>query len=153
MPECYDEWWLPKDMDDMGYMFEYCDSHCRELYNVSVDKIKLMNAFMRSKFRKEMEEGHPKFLSQASADSIKQWIDVDYKKDLSAFAEANPRGFEHNQMFWVGWIYAYIHFMSKLPSAKIVELLPIEYMLDQYYTGHEMNKTVYYEHIKEKLAS
>ena len=28
---CYDEFWLSKDMENMGYFFEYCDEYCKEL--------------------------------------------------------------------------------------------------------------------------
>ena len=28
---CYDEFWLNKDMENMGYFFEYCDEYCKEI--------------------------------------------------------------------------------------------------------------------------
>jgi len=155
MVECYDKWWLPKDMNNMGYIFEYCDEYCIKLFNTPINKEKLLNAFMKSEFRKEMEQGHPKFLSQASIDSIKQWIKEDYNNDIHEFIVDNNEkmlGYIKNQMFWVGWIYAYIHFMAKMPSERIIDILPIEYMTDQYYTGHEINKSVYFNSIKDKLA-
>ena len=43
---CYDKWWLSKDMDNMGYLFEYCDDYCEKLYNVKIDKNKLLKAFI-----------------------------------------------------------------------------------------------------------
>lgn len=154
MYECYDEWWLPKDMEDMGYIFEYCDRYCLDMYQTEIDKVIFLTAFMHSGFRKEMEIGHPKFLSQAAKDSIRQWIQVDYNNDLSEFMIKNDAGTNNyiiNQMYWIGWIYAYIHYMSKLPSKEIVNILPINYMIEQYYTGHEMNKSTYYNHIEHLL--
>ena len=26
---CYDQFWLKKDMENMGYLFEFCDQYCR----------------------------------------------------------------------------------------------------------------------------
>lgn len=153
MNECYDEWWLPKDMERMGYMFEYCDTECLNRYNTKIDKIKLMTAFMNSDFRELMEQGHPKFLSQASTDSLKQWIQTDYNNDIEEFVTKKDLEFEHNQMYWVGWIYAYIHFASKLPSKELVKALPIETMIEQYYTGHEVSKENYYDKIKDIITT
>ena len=35
--KCYDDWWLAKDMENMGYLFEYCDKYCKEIYGVNID--------------------------------------------------------------------------------------------------------------------
>ena len=48
-------------------------------------------------------------------------------------------------------IYAYIRFESKISSKEIVKTIPIAFMLEQYYTGHEVSKENYYQKIKEKL--
>lgn len=74
---CYDEWWLRKDMENMGYIFEYCDKYCKDLFNVKIDKKKFLNAFMVSRFRYTMETGHERMLSQAGRDSVKMFVNVD----------------------------------------------------------------------------
>ena len=150
--KCYDEWWLPKDMENMGYLFEYCDKYCKVLYNIQIDKIKLLTAFMCSEFRKEMEEGHPKFLSQAAKDSLVQWLNVDYDGDISAFKTRTKEKYAENQMYWIGWMYGYIHFRTKLPSKEIVKELPITEMLQHYYLGHEMSKQVYFDRISNRFS-
>lgn len=153
--KCYDEWWLDTDMNRMGYLFEYCDKYCNEILGIDrnkINKVKLLTAFMKSRFRKEMEQGHPKFLSQASYDSIKQWISVDYNNDISQFLqESNNKKFEQNQLYWIGWIYAYIHFVSKLSSKEIIKRLPIKTMLQHYALCHEISKESYYKRIEDQL--
>lgn len=149
---CYDEFWLPHDMDNMAYLFEYCDEYALKLFNAKIDKASLMNAFMRSRFRAEMEIGHPKFLSQAAEDSLEQWVTVDYNGDLSTFKE-NGQVYAHKQMYWVGWIYAQIHYWTKKSSKEIVEKLPIEFMLEQYWTGHEMSAEAFYDRVKHRIIS
>lgn len=53
----------------------------------------------------------------------------------------------HMQLYWVGWMYAYIHFMSKERSRTIIEKLPLKEMLIEYKLGHEMSKETYYQKI------
>lgn len=154
MGKCYDKFWLYRDMDNMAYIFEYCEVYCNEIYGVKhIDKIKFLDAFMRSRFRKEMEQGQPRFLSQAAYDSIKMWVDVDYNKDLTPFIVQEEQMFREKQLYWIGWIYAFIHYKSKLSSKTIVNKLPIEDMLNRYYLGHEMSKETFYNHIKDGLKT
>lgn len=46
-------------------------------------------------------------------------------------------------------MYAYIHYEMDILSSRLIELLPLELMLEQYYLGHEMDKSVYLNHISE----
>ena len=151
---CYDKWWLSKDMDNMGYLFEYCDEYCKELYGIDIDKIKLLTGFMNSRFRRLMEIGHPKFLSQSARDSLRQWIQVDYNNNLNKFKLRGIKNeYNHNQFYWIGWTYAYIHYKTKLSSRTIIHRLPIKKMLMNYNLGHEMSKEVFYSHIQNQVVS
>ena len=80
----YDSWWLRKDMENMGYIFEYCDKYCKQLFHVDIDKKKFLNAFMVSKFRLEMETGHERLLSQSAQDSVKMFINVDCNGNIES---------------------------------------------------------------------
>lgn len=51
------------------------------------------------------------------------------------------------QLYWISWIYAYIHFMSKERSRIIIDKFPIKEMLIDYKVGHEVSKENYYEKI------
>ena len=45
---CYDEFWLNKDMENMGYFFEYCDKYCKEILEDNtfiLDKERFIEAF------------------------------------------------------------------------------------------------------------
>ena len=131
--------WLRKDMENIGYIFEYC----LELYNVKIDRIKFVNKFMSSKFRREMETGHPRMLSQAAYDSVKMFIDVDCDGDYEQFRidKKEPKS-AYRQLYWVGWMYAYLHFRNHIYSNLLVRVLPVEFMLNEYWVGHEMSKEV-----------
>ena len=152
--KCYDDFWLEDDMENMGYLFEYCDKFAKELYDFQskLDKKKLLTAFMNSRFRKEMEEGHPRFLSQAAEDSFEMWVNVDYNKDLSQFVlKGKEESYAFQQWYWVGWMYAFIHFQSKKSSKFIVKRMPIDFMLQSYVTGHQIDEYSFYDKAKWKL--
>ena len=148
---CYDDWWLPRDMENMGYIFEYCDKYCKELFNVEIDKYKFLDTFMRSEIRKQMESGHPMLLSQSGRDTVRKFVLVDLDGNLDIY-KGKSQNIIENQWYWVGWIYAYIHYKSKLSSKKIVNRLPLKKMLKMYYFGHEQSKETFYERlIRENL--
>lgn len=149
---CYDEFWLEKDMENMGYMFEFCDQYCQDLYGVWIDKIKFLDAFMHSDMRVLMEIGHPRFVSQAAKSTLEIYVDEDFKSDLSAFAVPEQKRYPEAQFYWVGWAYAYIHFQSKLSSEHIINKLPLVDMLFKYYPGgHSMGIDHFYNNIKGLL--
>lgn len=148
---CYDEFWLSKDMENMGYFFEYCEDYCREILgdaHFDLDKEKFIESFMKSDCRALMEVGHPTLLSQAAYDTVRNFIEVDNNNDMEAFRlKGEQLEYGHMQLYWIGWMYAYIHFMSKVNSNTIIEKLPLKEMLIDYKTGHEMSKETYYEKI------
>lgn len=147
---CYDKWWLRKDMENMGYIFEYCDKYCKSLFGVDIDKLKFLNAFMVSNLRLEMETGHERLLSQSGHDSVRMFVEVDCDNDINQFkvTKDTVNDYRDYQLYWVGWMYAYLHFRKDILSSELVKILPIELMLEHYYLGHEMSKEVYFEHIK-----
>lgn len=148
---CYDEFWLSKDMENMGYFFEYCDKYCKEILKddkLVLDKEKFIEAFMKSDCRALMELGHPTLLSQAAYDTVRDFIQVDNNCDIEMFRlKGRQPEYKHMQLYWVGWMYAYIHFMSKERSRTIIEKLPLKEMLIEYKLGHEMSKETYYQKI------
>lgn len=149
---CYDEFWLSKDMENMGYLFEYCEEYCREIYdkNFELDKELFLTAFMKSDCRALMEIGHPTLISQAAYDTVRDFIEVDNDHNIEAFRSKEKNSdYKHMQMYWIGWIYAYIHFMSKERSRIIVEKLPMKEMLIDYKLGHEVSKENYYKRVAD----
>lgn len=141
---CYDEFWLSKDMENMGYFFEYCEDYCREILednDFCLDKEKFLTEFMKSDCRALMEIGHPTLISQAAYDTVKDFIQVDNDGDIAVYRlQGKTQEYRQKQLYWIGWIYAYIHFTSKERSRIIVEKLPLKEMLIDYKIGHEVSK-------------
>lgn len=151
----YDEYWLRWDMQNMGCLFEFSTKYCLAKYKYAdFDVLKFMNKFMRSRFRREMETGHPKLLSQAALDSFVDFIEVDMNGNIGEFIPKQPLkyNFADRQLYWVGWAYAYIHYTADIYSSELVEKLPVDFMLEQYHLGHEMDIAVFYDKVKEALV-
>lgn len=137
----YDKFWLYKDMENMGYIFEYCDNYCKKLFDKDVNKVDFIKAFMNSKCRYEMETGHPTLLSQSGYDTVEDFVEVDLDGKLDKFnTNINEnKNFCHNQLYWIGWAYAYIHYEKDILSKDLIKILPLEDMLNIYHLGHEMD--------------
>lgn len=158
----YYDYWLSKDMENMGYLFEYCDTFCHQYLEKQgettllckyVDRDKFLNTFMCSKMRLEMEDNHPKLLSQAAIDSFFLYIEVDCKGDIEQFlTDTEPASLPKNMYYWVGWAYSYIHHQADIHFKDLVSLLPLNYMLENYHVGHEMDISIFYDKVKERLG-
>lgn len=149
--DCYHDLLLPNDMENMGFIFEYCYDYVKEDFEVEIDKLKFLNSFMLSVCRFQMELGHPRLITQAGRDTIYMFVTNDCKGDVSSFLktkDTNNDFFEY-QLYWVGETYAYLHWYYKMPSYEILKRLPLEDMLRLYFVGHEISR----ENFIEKTAS
>lgn len=150
----YDKFWLYKDMENMGYIFEYCDKYCKQLFNKDIDKKEFIKEFMNSKCRHEMEIGHPTLLSQSAYDTVEDFVKVDMNSDINKFIrndKGDDKDFYSNQLYWVGWMYAYIHYEKDILSKDLIKIIPVEEMISLYYLGHEMDKTVVLDKLEDKF--
>lgn len=147
----FDIFWLDTDMENMAYLFEYCNTYCKKLFKTEIDIEKFLNTFMRSNIRAEAESGHPRILSQAAEDTVEKFIEVDCNKNISQFKKDKhtKNNYLPNQLYWVGWVYSYIGYKQDIHFKDLVEILPIQEMLRLYHCGHEMDITVFYDHIKD----
>lgn len=150
----YDKWWLSSDMENMAYIFEYCDKYCREIYGVEIDKQKFLNQFMVSNIRFEMETGHPMLLSESARDTVERFVDADNHGNIKQFIGDGRSEYSYckDQLYWVGMTYAYIHFKFDILSRELIKNLPLKQMLQDYYLGHEMDIEVYCDKIKDRLG-
>lgn len=98
-----------------------------------------------------MEKGHPRLLSQAGRDTVETFVRDECRGNTDHFRRSDRtlHVYPYYQFYWAGWMYAYLHFKEDILSRDLVQLISIEDMLDKYHLGHEMDKEVFYDHIKE----
>lgn len=145
---CYSSFWLEQDMENMGYLFEYCMRFAKEEFGFShLGNLKFMKIFMQSNMRREMDFGHPMLISESARESFVRFVEVDCDNNIEAL-RGEQYDLVRNQAYWVGWAYMYIRYKENIFSDKLVKILTVEEMLRQYKTGHEMDISVFYDKIK-----
>lgn len=116
----YDKYWLARDMENMGYLFEYCDEYCKKLYKIEIDNIKFLQDFLVSDLRKLMEIGHPQLVSESAEDTVEKFIEVDNHGNYENYKGKTTK-FYYRQLYWVGMMYAYIHYMADIKNNRFSE--------------------------------
>ncbi len=147
----YCKLYLAEDMDRMGYMFERCNEIINKLFGVDVDEIKFMTVYMSSLNRELMEMGNPRLCSQSYVTSFRLYVERELFGNLEPFRRTEKYYFEDSQLYWIGYMYAYIHYHQDIKSKDLVKILPIEDMLDFYTTGHQLSEYGFYKRVKWKF--
>lgn len=147
----YEAYWLrlPRDMENMGYFFEYCAEYVRQVTgkDIVLDQVGFCDAFMRSKCRREMEMGHPQLASQAAVDTVRCFIEVDLNGDISRFM-GQEMEYKPMQMYWIGWMYAYLHYKADIHSRDLVRKMSVQEMLVEYEWGHQLSEEGFYQRVR-----
>lgn len=154
---CYSDFWLSSDMENLAFIFEYCEKYVKEDFGKKICARKFINAFMRSVCRFQMELGHPRLITQAGQDTVDMFILNDCKGNLEPFLlEKNEEKeyFEPYSLYWCGEMYAYLHWYYKLKSYYLIdELFPLDTMLALYKTGHEISRENFIEKVDNKVKT
>ena len=147
----YDKFWLPKDVRNIGFLFEYCDKVMQDLYDVNIDVEKFLTAFMKSNVRRKMEAGNPRLLSQSYIDTIDCFITAGCSGNYQQFKtnlETEDLGFSPFQRMWIGGMYVKIAYHFDIDFAEVVELLPLSQMSNHYQVGHEISDESYLDSVR-----
>jgi hypothetical protein len=152
---CYTDTWLWLDMDNMGYLFEYCDDMFHKAFNVWIDRTKFIKKFLVSDCRKAIDVGNGALVAGPALDIVYKYARVDLGLDFTDILE-NPDGLEfaYNdfQLFWVGQAYVYLHFRLDMYTEDVVKVIPFEEMLEFYWTGHQLGWAGFYDRVKWKFG-
>lgn len=141
--EPVEDWdlYVREDMKLTGYIFEYCDYLAQDFYNFSGNfNIDLfIDDLVHSQFRRELDDCHPRLLSQCTDESFQAYVNVDLKGDLSKYNDPNYE-FTYNigELMWCGEFYAYITHRDGIPMAKLFEMIPWVDMRHIYICGHQI---------------
>lgn len=153
----YDEFWLPRDARNMGFLFEYCDKVMKDLYHIDIDVERFLTAFVKSNVRRKMELGNPRLLSQSYIDTIECFITIDCGGKFEQFKATSftkTFTFEPLQRMWMGRIFTKIAYHHNLSSAEVIDVLSFSGFYEHYHIGHEINEAAYLDsvqHIFEKI--
>ena len=147
----YDDFWLPKDARNIGFLFEYCDKVMKDLYGIEIDVEKFLLAFSNSGVRKKMEIGNPRLLSQSYVDTIECFVTVDCNGDFNQFIandETENLNFQSLARIWIGKMYTKIGYHFDISLAETMDLVPLWEMSDHFGLGHEISDEAYLDSVR-----
>lgn len=123
----YDELYLTQVVETQGKFFE-------KLQDVSpkIDSEKLMEAYLRSDLRRQLDEGHAFFLTLSDDQLYRRFLESGYVPE----AGEPLQGFMPN---WIGRFYAYAQWYLNVPSAQIVEAISVANLTSRYPGAHDLD--------------
>lgn len=124
----YDEIYLTQVVETQGKFFESLQD-----LDPPVDSQRVIDDYMRSDLRRQLDEGHAYFLTLGAKD-----LQTRLFQEVGGEPRAGEplRGFLPN---WIGRFYAYCQWYWNVPSAAIVEKLPVADMTSLYRGAHDLD--------------
>lgn len=143
----YFEDYLEQDMKNQGYLLEHILEICK-----GIDLEWFIETFMTGLTRSQLDEAHPKLINEAAEDLFDHFIFFDLGEDKSKIRRRDRSyNFSENELYWIGWMYAYIQYEADMSSKRVYEAIPFRKMLSLYKLGHEMSKEAFFDKIKNWL--
>lgn len=123
----YDELYLTQVVETQGKFFEKLQDDVPQ-----IDSEKMMEAYLRSDLRRQLDEGHAFFLTLSDDQLKRRFLASGYVPE-----PGEPiRGFMPN---WIGRFYAYAQWYFNVPSARLVECLSVANLTSRYPGAHDLD--------------
>ena len=129
--QTYNDLYLHYVAENLGVMFEHA-------VDIGINPTIFWNTFINSNVAKQIEKGNPKYLTCSA---------LDYLNEIYAGKRNIPEKEDINKdmYYWAGWILAQYQHKKGYSFYKINNNLPIEKVLDLYFTLHEADVTKFYD--------
>lgn len=123
----YDQLYLTQVVETQGKFFE-------KLQDVTpqIDSEKLIEAYLRSDLRRALDEGHAFFLTLSDEQLKRRFLESGYTPEPGVPLQ----GFMPN---WIGRFYAYAQWYLNIPSAELVEKIPVTNLTACYRGAHDLD--------------
>lgn len=127
MKHPYDELYLTQVVETQGRFFE-------KLQDVEprIDSGKMMEAYLRSELRRQLDEGRAFFLTLNDEQLKRRFLASGYVPELGEPIQ----GFMPN---WIGRFYAYAQWHLNVPSAQLVDRISVEDLTSRYPGAHDLD--------------
>ena len=127
MKHPYDELYLTQVVETQGRFFE-------KLQDVEprIDSSKMMEAYLRSELRRQLDEGHAFFLTLNDEQLKRRFLASGYVPE-----PGEPiQGFMPN---WIGRFYAYAQWRFNVSSAHLVDRISVADLTSRYPGAHDLD--------------
>ena len=129
--QTYNDLYLHYVAENLGVMFEHA-------VDIGINPTIFWNTFINSNVAKQIEKGNPKYLTCSALDYLNEIYAG--KRNISEKEDINK-----DMYYWAGWILAQYQHKKGYSFYKINNNLPIEKVLDLYFTLHEADVTKFYD--------
>lgn len=136
----YDELYLAQVVETQGKFFEKLQD-CVP----AIDSEKMMEAYLRSDLRRQLDEGHAYFLTLSDEQLKRRFLESGYVP----LPGVPIQGFMPN---WIGRFYAYAQWYFNVPSAMLVDRLSVADLTSRYPGAHDLDLRLAVEKICRGVA-
>ena len=118
----YSDAYLEDVVENQGKLFDYI-----ALSYPESDTEEFINTYMRSKTRKSIDEAMAYVNTKDAKELWKYFVDIE-KYELK-----RGRSLGGFMPMWIGEFYAYYQWYYNMPSAEVVNKIPVEFLKKAYY--------------------
>lgn len=124
--------------ENQGDLFQLAES-------MEFDEDDFIRQYMNSRFcNKEMDTPYSYF-QMADPEDAMDYILKEIKP------EHNNRHYDRNKIYWIGYMYRYLHIRFGINSSVIYQILPLKDMLVYYIGMHTQDDEYFIDIIKDKF--
>ena len=124
----YSEAYLSDVVENQGKLFDFVAQTYPEK-----DTIDFINAYMRSRTRKSIDEAQA-YVNTMSADELwKYFCRTDH------FELKDGKAVEGFMPDWIGEFYAYYQWYYNMPSSEIIKKIPVDFLMKAYAGLHDLD--------------
>ena len=132
-------------MNTLGYMLEYA------VYDVKISPRDAFDRFMISGIATRFEKGDSTYTVGRSGVEIMEEAMIHTDKGWVFIAKQfRP---DRTPEFWAGWALAYVQWSLGCTFKEILEVIPIEKVIEAYHPYHEMDIRQFRDYVVEKMLS
>ncbi len=123
-PKCY----LNEIVETQGKLFDYVAD-----ISPKIDVEDFIQKYMKSKTRSFIDRADA-YVSNMNEKEI-----FEYFCKIDNFSLQNGNGLSGFMPNWIGQFYAFYQWQNNIPSAEIIEKLPLDFMKASYYGLHDLD--------------
>ncbi|SEQ43927.1 hypothetical protein SAMN02910289_02020 [Lachnospiraceae bacterium RM5] len=123
----YPEEYLNDVVENQGKLFDYVAQNYSDM-----DIDDFITTYMKSKTRKNIDEA---MAYVNTMDSTELWLYFTKTENYSLKKGKSIDGFMPD---WIGEFYAYYQWYYDIPSAEVIEKIPLDFMKKAYYGLHDL---------------
>ena len=127
MVAAYPEVYLRDVVENQGKLFDYVAQNFQDK-----DTEDFINSYMKSKTRKSIDNAQA-YVNTMDAEQL--W---EYFCETEQYKMKSGEAMQGFMPDWIGEFYAYYQWYFNLPSAEVVEKIPIDFLKKAYYGLHDL---------------